>query len=75
MGKLKELLVVLMCDIMGYRTKRCNCDDPNPRVYRCVYGNCEIIRCDNCHNTIRVFASKCFYPYSPDSGEPLFDFV
>jgi hypothetical protein len=68
--KMKTLagqLVTLLCDVALHREKRCKCEDPWPMKYGCVYGSCEIYRCNNCHKVIRVFAGRCYYPYSsPD---------
>jgi len=63
---LGEAVRMLLCDVQRYRFAsgdRCKCEDPWPRTYYCVYGDCEIVRCERCHRIINWKGSKCRFPY------------
>jgi len=65
--KMKTLggqIAQLLCDVLSYTAKRCNCEYPIPVRYDCVYGTCEIYRCHACNRVLRVHAGRCYFPYS-----------
>ena len=63
---LGKAIRILLCDVKRYRFfagERCECEDPHPRTYYCVYGECEIVRCERCKRVISWKGIKCYFPY------------
>ena len=63
---LGEAVRMLLCDVKRYKFlagERCKCEDPLPRTYRCVYGDCEIVRCGRCNRIIVWRGGKYRFPY------------
>ena len=65
--RLGTAIRILLCGVEYHRyvsgLRKCSCDDPLPRTYRCVYGDCEIIRCGHCNRVINWRRGECHFPY------------
>ena len=65
--RLGEAILALLCPfaLQPPRVKYCECEDPWPVRYDCVYGGCEILRCRVCSGVISYEKGRCYFPYNP----------